>query len=143
MIFPACKGRAVELATTAVNVVLLHIKQIFLLLRTLLSLLLPMFQLQRAPPVRTRHLRLRGQEWPRAERHQGRRGSGEGVDTLQRESEAEALLMITVFSLVIKQVVKKSNHWWLIRNRGEEGSVPQNVLELMSSGSPVENQQVS
>uniref|UniRef100_H3CE46 EPS8 signaling adaptor L3b n=1 Tax=Tetraodon nigroviridis TaxID=99883 RepID=H3CE46_TETNG len=31
----------------------------------------------------------------------------------------------------VVQVVKRSNHWWLIRNRGEEGSVPQNVLELM------------
>lgn len=47
------------------------------------------------------------------------------------------------FSLVVKQVVKRSSHWWLIRNRGEEGSVPQNVLELMNSGSSVEEEQVS
>lgn len=46
------------------------------------------------------------------------------------------------FPLVIKQVVKRSSHWWLVRNRGEEGSVPQNVLEVVSSG-PAEDQQVS
>lgn len=48
-----------------------------------------------------------------------------------------------VFVLVISQVVKMSNNWWLIRNnRGEEGNVPRNVVELRSS-SPLEDQQVS
>lgn len=49
-----------------------------------------------------------------------------------------------VFVLVLSQVVKMSNNWWLIRNnRGEEGNVPRNVVELTRSGSPLEDQQVS
>lgn len=39
--------------------------------------------------------------------------------------------------------MKRSNHWWLVRNRGEEGNVPQNVLEPVGSASPVQEQQVS
>lgn len=46
--------------------------------------------------------------------------------------------------LVISQVVKMANNWWLIRNnRGEEGNVPRNVVELTRSSSPLEDQQVS
>ncbi|CAF91522.1 unnamed protein product [Tetraodon nigroviridis] len=75
--------------------------------------------LQRAPPVRARHLRLHGQERPRAERHQGRRGPGEAGGSAAVRGSAHHLRLS-------KQVVKRSNHWWLIRNRGEEGSVPQN-----------------
>lgn len=46
--------------------------------------------------------------------------------------------------LVISQVVKMSNNWWLIRNnRGEEGNVPRNVVELTRSSSPPGDQQVS
>lgn len=143
MIFTACEGRAVDLAAASVK--WFHCTSAFSQPPTLLSLRLLMFQLQRAPLVRTRHLRLRGQEQPRAERRQGRRGSGEAGHTLQRACEAPwsaSLPVITVFCLVIKQVVRRSSHWWLIRNHGEEGSVPQNVLELISS-SPVEDQQVS
>lgn len=47
-------------------------------------------------------------------------------------------------SLSMSQVMKRSSQWCLIRNsRGEEGSVPQIVLEPMRSGSPAEDQQVS
>lgn len=46
--------------------------------------------------------------------------------------------------LVISQVMKMSNNWWLIRNnRGEEGNVPRNVVELTRGSSPLEDQQVS
>lgn len=49
-----------------------------------------------------------------------------------------------VYVLVISQVVKMSNNWWLIRNnRGEEGNVPRKVVELTRSSSPPEDQQVS
>ncbi|CAG07511.1 unnamed protein product [Tetraodon nigroviridis] len=124
----ACEGRA----AAAVNVVPAARRRVFLL--PLTSFCFYMFQLQRAPPVRARHLRLHGQERPRAERHQGRRGPGEAGGSAAVRGSAHHLRLS-------KQVVKRSNHWWLIRNRGEEGSVPQNVLELMgSSSSPVEEQ---
>lgn len=64
------------------------------------------------------------------------------VSLEQKHGGPRVLLILTIFSLVIKQVVKRSSHWWLVRSRGEEGSVPQNVLELVSSG-PAEDQQVS
>ncbi|XP_034551806.1 epidermal growth factor receptor kinase substrate 8-like protein 3b [Notolabrus celidotus] len=39
-------------------------------------------------------------------------------------------------------VIQKSKQWWLVRNSGdEEGNVPQNVLEPMESGRPMEEQQ--
>lgn len=66
---------------------------------------------------------------------------------LQRESGpllSTRLLATIVFVLVNSQVVKMSNNWWLIRNnRGEEGNVPRNVVELTRSSSPLEDQQVS
>ncbi|XP_042347185.1 epidermal growth factor receptor kinase substrate 8-like protein 3b [Plectropomus leopardus] len=41
----------------------------------------------------------------------------------------------------VVQVVQKSKQWWLVRNtRNEEGNVPQNVLEPMKSGGPMEDQ---
>ncbi|KAL6119777.1 eps8l3 [Pungitius sinensis] len=40
----------------------------------------------------------------------------------------------------VVQVVQKSKQWWLVRNtRGEEGHVPQNVLEPMQSGGHMED----
>lgn len=66
---------------------------------------------------------------------------------LQRKSGpvlSAPLLATFVFVLVISQVVKMSNNWWLIRNnRGEEGNIPRNIVELMRSSSPLEDQQVS
>lgn len=68
-------------------------------------------------------------------------------DALQRTSDpvrSISLPPMTAFVLGISQVMKRSNNWWLIRNnRGEEGSVPQNVVELTRSSSPLEDQQVS
>lgn len=70
-------------------------------------------------------------------------------DALQRTSgnkpvRSVSLPPMTAFVLGISQVVKRSNNWWLIRNnRGEEGSVPRNVVELTRSSSPLEDQQVS
>lgn len=131
------------------------LKEFSLLLHTLLSPLLSMSHFQRAPPLRTRHLRLCGQEQPRAEHHQGRPGSGEAGDTRRWEAGAEAwwsasILMSTLCCSLIQQVVKRSNQWWLVRHRGDEGSVPHKVLELMSSSTPlmssstpVDDQQVS
>lgn len=77
LIFTACEGRAVELAATAVNVALLHLKEFFRCCVHYRNCSLLMFQLQRAPLVRTRHLRLQGREQPRAEHLQGGFGSGE------------------------------------------------------------------
>lgn len=38
---------------------------------------------------------------------------------------------------VFPQVVHKSRQWWVVRNnRGEEGSVPPNVLEPINAGEP-------
>lgn len=130
-----------ELATAAVSVILLHIKRLSHRSPSLLA-----FQIQRAPHVRLRHLRLHGQERPGADHHQGRRGSGEAAHMLQRTSGpvlSAPLPATIVFVLVISQVVKMSNNWWLIRNnRGEEGNVPRNVVELKRSSSPLEDQQV-
>ncbi|XP_073326082.1 epidermal growth factor receptor kinase substrate 8-like protein 3b [Pagrus major] len=40
----------------------------------------------------------------------------------------------------VVQVIQKSKQWWLVRNsRDEEGNVPQNVLEAMSSNGPMED----
>ncbi|KAM8864033.1 epidermal growth factor receptor kinase substrate 8-like protein 3b isoform 1-T4 [Spinachia spinachia] len=40
----------------------------------------------------------------------------------------------------VVQVVQKSRQWWLVRNtRGEEGHVPQNVLEPMDGRGPVQH----
>ncbi|TNM87189.1 hypothetical protein fugu_007419 [Takifugu bimaculatus] len=49
---------------------------------------------------------------------------------------------LTVTKGDVVQVVKMSNNWWLIRNnRGEEGNVPRNVVELTRSSSPPGDQQ--
>ncbi|KAM9752639.1 epidermal growth factor receptor kinase substrate 8-like protein 3b [Menidia menidia] len=38
----------------------------------------------------------------------------------------------------VVQVIQKSKQWWLVRNsQNEEGNVPQNVLEPLSSGGPM------
>ncbi|XP_067448132.1 epidermal growth factor receptor kinase substrate 8-like protein 3b [Thunnus thynnus] len=38
----------------------------------------------------------------------------------------------------VVEVIQKSKQWWLVRNtRGEEGNVPQNVLEPMNSAGPI------
>lgn len=38
------------------------------------------------------------------------------------------------------KVIQKSNRWWLVQNsRGQEGNVPQNVLEPMKSGGSPQN----
>ncbi|CAJ1085361.1 epidermal growth factor receptor kinase substrate 8-like protein 3b isoform X1 [Xyrichtys novacula] len=42
----------------------------------------------------------------------------------------------------VVEVVQKTRQWWVIRNsRGEEGSVPQNILEPMESSEPMEDLQ--
>ena len=47
-------------------------------------------------------------------------------------------------SLAFPQVIQKSKQWWLVRNtRGQEGNVPQNVLEPVSSNGPMEDAPVS
>ena len=44
---------------------------------------------------------------------------------------------------VCLKVVDKSKQWWIIRNvRKEEGYVPQNILEPVDAGRPVEDDQV-
>lgn len=47
-------------------------------------------------------------------------------------------------SLAIPQVIQKSKQWWLVRNtRDQEGNVPLNVLEPVSSNGPMEDAPVS
>lgn len=43
-------------------------------------------------------------------------------------------LRLHLFCFCALQVIQKSKQWWLVRNQlGEEGNVPQKVLELGSS----------
>ncbi|XP_054647201.1 epidermal growth factor receptor kinase substrate 8-like protein 3b isoform X2 [Dunckerocampus dactyliophorus] len=45
---------------------------------------------------------------------------------------------LTVMKGEVVEVVQRSKQWWLVRNkRGEDGNVPQNVLESIRSGLPV------
>lgn len=143
MIFTACKGRAVELATAAVNVLLLHIKEFSCCCAHYCHCLCCCFS-SSEPPLYARALydftarNNRELSITKGDLVQVKVATRWGVrSTVGRLPSHGSRLF-----LVVKQVVKRSSHWWLIRNRGEEGSVPQNVLELMS-GSPVEEEQVS
>lgn len=147
MIFTAFKGRAVELATTAVNVVLLLVKEFSCYCAHYCRCFCPCSS-SSEPPLYARAI------YDFMARN-GRELSVTKGDVVQVRLAARAggvwsgspavcaLLITPVCSALIKQVVKRSNHWWLIRSRGDEGSVPQNVLELINGSSPVEDQQVS
>lgn len=145
MILTACKGRAVELATAAVNVALLHIKEFSCCCAHYCHCFCCCCS-SSEPPLYARAL------YDFTARN-GRELSITKGDVVQvklvtrwgrlRLKQGGLHPFSWSFSLVVKQVVKRSSHWWLIRNRGEEGSVPQNILELMNSSSPVEEGQVS